>query len=180
MKKSKTQAQLDQAADRLLRQKYGVGLDWYNAKFKEQDGCAICGDHGKTRRLNVDHDHHWVDVKIVSTKNDFQGWDSEATYRGVLHCAHGASKSEAIREMKAILKRESVRGLLCHRCNRGLIMLRDRQDLLEKSIHYLDKFQNVVKPEFEWCDGCDGTGLMEGWNHRDGNSCPKCKGEAKI
>ena len=115
MKKSKTQAQLDQAADKLLRQKYGVGLDWYNAKFKEQGGCAICGDHGKTRRLNVDHDHHWVDVKIVSTKNDFQGWDSEATYRGVLHCAHGASKSEAIREMKAILKRESVRGLLCHR-----------------------------------------------------------------
>lgn len=26
------------------------------------------------------------------------------------------------------------------------------------------------------CDGCDGTGLMEGWNRRDGNSCPKCKG----
>jgi hypothetical protein len=26
------------------------------------------------------------------------------------------------------------------------------------------------------CDGCDGTGLMEGWNRRDGNACPKCKG----
>lgn len=35
----------------------------------------------------------------------------------------------------------------------------------------------------EWdkeCDGCDGTGLMEGWNRRDGNPCPKCKGEGVI
>jgi DnaJ-class molecular chaperone len=31
-----------------------------------------------------------------------------------------------------------------------------------------------------WCDGCDGTGLMEGWNHRDGSSCPKCKGKAIL
>lgn len=32
----------------------------------------------------------------------------------------------------------------------------------------------------EYCDMCDGTGLMEGWNRRDGNSCPKCKGEAIL
>ncbi len=32
----------------------------------------------------------------------------------------------------------------------------------------------------EYCDGCDGTGLMEGWNRRDGNPCPKCKGEGVI
>ena len=30
-----------------------------------------------------------------------------------------------------------------------------------------------------YCDCCDGTGLMEGWNRRDGNSCPKCKGSGK-
>lgn len=30
----------------------------------------------------------------------------------------------------------------------------------------------------EWCDGCDGTGLMEGWSRRDGWPCPKCKGMA--
>lgn len=34
---------------------------------------------------------------------------------------------------------------------------------------------DVVMEAME-CDGCDGTGLMEGWNRRDGNSCPKCKG----
>jgi hypothetical protein len=26
------------------------------------------------------------------------------------------------------------------------------------------------------CGMCDGTGLMEGWNRRDGYSCPECKG----
>ena len=29
-----------------------------------------------------------------------------------------------------------------------------------------------------WCDSCDGTGLMEGWNRRDGWLCPKCRGMA--
>ena len=139
MKKPKTQAQLDKATDTRLLKSFGRGLSWYNQKFKEQGGCAVCGDQPGTRRLNVDHDHHWVDVKVKSTKNDFQGWDSEATYRGVLHCAHGATKSDAIREMKVILKKESVRGLLCHRCNRGMIMFRDRTDLLEKAIDYLKK-----------------------------------------
>lgn len=37
-------------------------------------GCAICGGRGKTRRLNIDHDHRTM----------------------------------------------TIRGLLCHRCNRGL------------------------------------------------------------
>jgi hypothetical protein len=27
------------------------------------------------------------------------------------------------------------------------------------------------------CDRCDGTGLMEGWNHRDGHPCPHCYGD---
>ena len=31
-----------------------------------------------------------------------------------------------------------------------------------------------------WCDSCDGTGLMEGWNHRDGHPCPKCHGNAIV
>jgi hypothetical protein len=32
------------------------------------------------------------------------------------------------------------------------------------------------QPAPEMCGMCDGTGLMEGWNRRDGNSCPECKG----
>lgn len=32
----------------------------------------------------------------------------------------------------------------------------------------------------EECDSCDGVGLMEGWNRRDGTSCPKCHGAGSV
>jgi len=32
----------------------------------------------------------------------------------------------------------------------------------------------------EECDSCDGVGLMEGWNLRDGSTCPKCHGAAAV
>lgn len=44
----------------------------------------------------------------------------------------------------------------------------------------LKKIDEEAKKLAEECDGCDGTGLMEGWNHRDGNSCPKCKGTGEV
>lgn len=47
-----------------LKKRYGVTLDWYEAKLKEQKGlCAICGKpetkstKGKVYRLAVDHCH---------------------------------------------------------------------------------------------------------------------------
>lgn len=46
--------------DSYYRRKYGVGLDWYNAKLKEQNNsCAICKRNQKTfkKRLALDHDH---------------------------------------------------------------------------------------------------------------------------
>lgn len=38
--------------------------------------------------------------------------------------------------------------------------------------------QRIFNWNVEECDSCDGVGLMEGWNHRDGWPCPKCKGIA--
>lgn len=40
--------------------------------------------------------------------------------------------------------------------------------------------QRIFNWPAQYCDGCDGTGLMEGWNRRDGWPCPKCKGMAVI
>lgn len=47
-----------------LHGKYGVTVEWYDAKFAEQRGsCAICRQperimhHGVVRRLSVDHNH---------------------------------------------------------------------------------------------------------------------------
>lgn len=38
--------------------------------------------------------------------------------------------------------------------------------------------QGLFNWAVEYCDSCDGVGLMEGWNRRDGWPCPKCKGMA--
>ena len=35
-------------------------------------------------------------------------------------------------------------------------------------------------PRMEYCYMCDGVGLMEGWNRRDGTPCPKCHGAAVL
>lgn len=44
--------------DRMLRCKYGIGLDFYERLLTIQDGrCAICGDTEDGRALAVDHDH---------------------------------------------------------------------------------------------------------------------------
>ena len=49
--------------------------------------------------------------------------------------------SAAIQTIKFLLKRDSVRALLCHRCNRSLILLRDSPELLRKAADYLENFQ---------------------------------------
>jgi hypothetical protein len=123
-------------------------LDWYNEKFEKQNGgCGICSDGPGTRRLHVDHDHKYAYVKIESRKCDAQKlveWETTATYNGNQYINTGRTKSEAIKKMKLELKRDSVRGLLCHRCNRGMILFRDRIDLLEKAIIYNKKFSRQI------------------------------------
>jgi hypothetical protein len=38
--------------------KHGVTLEWYEAKLKEQGGCAICGRHDNFGyKFHVDHNH---------------------------------------------------------------------------------------------------------------------------
>ena len=52
--------------DRMLRQRYGVGIEWYEQKAREQNNlCAVCmkpeiaiqNTTGEVRPLAVDHDH---------------------------------------------------------------------------------------------------------------------------
>jgi hypothetical protein len=146
MTKPKTQAQLDRAADQRLKKTYGVGLDWYNKTLAEQGGCAVCEDLGKTRRLHVDHDHGYTKVKIHSFKEEapyLGSWAASGLYNSTEYTGYGKTKSLAIRMVKDKLKVASIRGLLCHRCNRALILLRDSPDLLGSAIAYLDKHQGV-------------------------------------
>ena len=64
MKKARA-ANPDYYADSDLRKLYGVTLDWYKQKFKEQNGvCAICEEpetaviRGRTISMAVDHCHN--------------------------------------------------------------------------------------------------------------------------
>ena len=141
MSKPKTQEKLDRETDRRLQKTYGVTLEWINS---QPQSCRICGDQGKTRRLNVDHDHKYKSIKIETT-NTGGLWDARATYRNRSCIAFSSKRREAVAQLKEILKSDSVRGLLCHRCNRAMILLRDRPDLLRKAADYLEEHQGIMK-----------------------------------
>ena len=141
MSKPKTQEQLDRETDRRLQRTYGKSLFWFKA---QPQFCRICGDQGKTRRLNVDHDHKYKLVKIRVIKAG-ELWGAHAVYRNRVYFTSSAKLSGATARLKEILKSDSVRGLLCHRCNRAMILLRDRPDLLRKAADYLEEHQGVMK-----------------------------------
>jgi hypothetical protein len=54
------------------------------------------------------------------------------------------------------------------------------EEICENIFRFLDDPSIQLDPNEEECDSCDGTGLMEGWNRRDGSSCPKCKGAGVV
>jgi hypothetical protein len=144
MTKLKTPEQKDHETDLRMKRKYGRGLDWYNAQLSDQGGgCAVCGDGPGTRRLNIDHDHKWKYVKIVASKIG-KWWSAAATYCGKQFSCFPASgkRADAVSGVKESLKTSSVRGLLCHRCNRAAILLRDSPVLLRKMASYIEKFDN--------------------------------------
>ena len=86
---------------RNLKQRFGVGLEWYEEQFKKQGySCAICG------------------VNKNKTTGTRKFWNFS-----VDHC-HGSGK---------------IRGILCNNCNRGLGLLKDSPDLLQKALDYLKK-----------------------------------------
>jgi hypothetical protein len=144
MPKPKTKAQLDRATDIRLQARYGVGLDWYYEQLDKQDGgCAICGSTPKSRKLHIDHDHSWTKVKADSRKMD-DGWKSSAEYKGKVFRGEGHTKSEALRRVKAQLKRASVRALICFPHNKGLQVFRDDPSHLRAAAKYLENHQEAA------------------------------------
>ena len=145
VKKPKTQAQIDRAADQRLRKTYGVSLDWYDQKFKEQGGgCAICHKPPTSRRLHIDHDHSWKKVKIDAQQQSLsKNWKASAIYLGKEYIAGGAKRSLAVREIKKMLLRASVRGLLCYSHNAGLQKFQDDPKFLRSAADYLEAHQGV-------------------------------------
>lgn len=143
--KPKTQAQIDKATDARLQKTYGVTLAWYDSQFEKQGGvCAITGHPPGTRRLHVDHDHSWTKVKITATKGPGIGWASSAYYLGKIYYGEKSTKSLAVRSVKAMLKRASVRGLLSYQANAGLQKFSDNPKFLRAAAKYLEDHQEAV------------------------------------
>lgn len=140
--------------DKYYRKKYGIGLDWWNNRFAEQGGkCGICKRPQSVfkNRLAVDHDHAYKRVAIKSFKygSNFKspeanGWYAAATYLlSNLEAGPFKTKSEAVRELRSKLKKQSCRGLLCSHCNRGLRYYQDCPVRMASAADYLRKHQNV-------------------------------------
>ena len=145
MSKPKTKAQLDKATDARLQKSYNRNLAWYDKQLKEQGGgCSICFRPPGTRRLHVDHDHSWKKIKVEAKQHPLsKNWRASAVYLGKEYVSGGAKKSLAIKSVKRMMLRDSVRGLLCYTHNAGLQKFQDDPDLLRSAAVYLENHQGV-------------------------------------
>ncbi len=87
--------------DRILKHKYGVGIEVYNTMLKNQDfRCKVCNVESSkgNRSLCIDHNH----------------------------------------------TTGKVRGLLCHNCNVALGLVREKIEVLNGLIKYLEEFNELV------------------------------------
>lgn len=137
----------EQKRDAYYRKKYGVGLDWYEARFEEQGGCcAICRrpQSDFSKRFAVDHDHGWKKVKVRQPYKmpATHEWFADAIYLGKIFKSMQATKSLVIRAVKNLVRAASCRGLLCPFCNRGLRYYSDCPNRLQNAAIYLRKHQN--------------------------------------
>lgn len=149
LSKPKTQAQLDRETDKRLLKKYGVDLYWYEYQLEDQGGgCLLCGSTEKTRRLHVDHDHSYTKVKIKTEKitdSVWKGWwTASAIYRGRNYSVLDPKRNAAIQQIKEYLKRDSVRGLLCFRCNKFIVGF-GGPEILRRAADYLEAHQRSFR-----------------------------------
>lgn len=132
----------DEQTDKRLRRAYGITLAEYNKMLARQGGgCWICGSQPKTRRLAVDHSHklkYWKVLWGQMADGSFRAWVNELDSVAVVES--GPTRREAVRNLKALLKRLSVRGLLCPSCNAGLRKYRDNPQFLHNAGRYLEEF----------------------------------------
>jgi hypothetical protein len=139
----------DAARDKYLRKTHLIS----NAEFKSlspDNTCAICG--GKPlpgKNLHCDHDHAINKIKIKTWKEP-SGWWAEAWYLDDYFRAQRKNKSSAIKEVRKLLRRRSVRGALCGQCNRSLGKARfghkvDSAELLARASLYLMQHKSEAK-----------------------------------
>lgn len=117
----------EKVLDSKYRKKFGWSLNEVNRLSEKQGGvCAICKRPPKTNRLSVDHDHAYDRAKVKVIKTFFPtGFLAYAEVYGEPFSAEAVSRADAKELLRCLLRRASVRGLLCFLCNGGIQKFED-------------------------------------------------------
>lgn len=134
--------------DKYYLKKFNWTLEEVNKMFAEQNNvCAACHRPPGERRMSVDHDHAFDRVKLVIERLRDWNWGAFLNKTDASCIAIGTTKKEARDGGKRVLRRRSVRGGLCLRCNKGLDMFEDSKaplppaERLDNLATYLRKFK---------------------------------------
>lgn len=145
MKKNSTKSLLT-PRDKYLRAKFEITEAEYNAQLARQGGgCKICGKPPSGKALHVDHDHAVEKSKIISKRSLSGGWGAwPQLYPTAVLFGTGALKSVAIARVRRQLKRLSVRGILCWKCNTALKKFNDNPLLMQNSAEYILQYKEKL------------------------------------
>lgn len=155
--------------EKLLDQRYRRVFNWtlaeVDAMFALQNNrCACCGRLPGVRRLNVDHDHAFDKTKPTYSKPVLkdQQWEAygadprngrDPKKNLYLWIGYGSTKSIALKNLRKIMRRASVRGGLCLRCNKGFAMFEDSKvpmspaERFDRAATYFRHFAQKVGPD---------------------------------
>lgn len=135
------------ARDKYLRTKFEITEEEFDEAFVGQGSvCKACLRPPVSRNLHVDHDHEVENWKIETkkfTKGRWKAWPKDGTGR-LEFSREGRTKPQAMAAVRKVLRRLSVRGILCWRCNSGLKKYNDNAESMYRASKYLYDYINFM------------------------------------
>lgn len=106
-------------------------LDCHNLVVREN----VEKNHGSTRNFHLKRRYGVTAEQVAEMAAEFGGMCAICEERPAAHVDHDHATGE-------------IRGILCFTCNAGLGNFRDRPDLLDKAVHYLEDtfYDDRIRP----------------------------------